>query len=76
MTVRLPDRLFRPLDRIVTDRRRLRRAESDEGARAHDAALRVYYAELHRRHDAGTCGGAATGCPYAPCVLCVEEGVQ
>ncbi len=34
MSVRLPDWLFRPLDRVVTAQRRIRRAESDERARA------------------------------------------
>lgn len=74
MSMRLPDWLFRPLDRVVTAQRRLRRAESNERLSRADDALRAYYAK--HWHDAGTCGGSVAGCPYVPCVPRAKEGVR
>jgi len=65
---RLPGWLLRPLERVVDHQRALQRRESAERAAREDAALRAYYADLSRRHDAGQCGGSAAGCPYVPCV--------
>jgi hypothetical protein len=65
---RLPDWLFRPLDRLVTVQRRIRVMEAEERMGRQDRELRAYFDNQYRRHQAGTCGGAPGGCRYVPCV--------
>lgn len=65
---RLPDWLFRPLDRLVVVQRRIRQREAEARLIRENAVVREYFARQHAAHLAGTCGGAAAGCGYVPCV--------
>jgi hypothetical protein len=65
---RLPDMLYRPLNRFMAAQGQIRRVENDRAIQAEDAAARIFYAELRQRHTVGRCGGVAAGCPYVPCV--------
>jgi hypothetical protein len=65
---RLPDRLFRPLDRLVVVQRRIRQREAEARLVRENAVVREYFARQLAKHEAGTCGGASAGCGYVPCV--------
>lgn len=71
--MRLPDRLFRILRRVYLAQERLRREEARRALEAEDRRMREHYKALHARHVAGTCGGAAAGCCYVPCVPRVDS---
>lgn len=66
--IRIPDRAFAVLARVYQTQNRLRVAERRAALKAEDARMRAYYDDLSIRHDMGTCGGPAAGCPYVPCV--------
>lgn len=70
--IRLPDWAFRRLERIYRVQDRLRRAELRRQVEDEDRRMRAYYADLSIRHDMGTCGGAAAGCCYVPCIPLVD----
>jgi hypothetical protein len=74
--MRLPDRLYRLLERAYLHQTRLRRRADRDRLAAEDAHMRAHYARLHTRHLAGTCGGKAAGCCYTPCVPHVGWGIQ
>lgn len=74
--IRLPWWIFRPLEKLVTAQREIRRRESKRRADEQDARQRAYFADLRARHEAGTCGGAEAGCCYLPCVPPVGWGIQ
>lgn len=74
--LRLPDRAFRLLERVYRAQNRIRRIELREQVRREDERMRAYYADLQIRHDMGTCGGAAAGCGYVPCVPLVGKGIR
>ncbi len=76
MRVRLPDRVFRTLERVYRAQNRIRQAERRAALVAEDARVRTYYADLSDRHGRGVCGGQAGGCCYAPCVPYVGYGVE
>lgn len=66
--MRLPDWMFARLERVYLDQRSARRKESAA------QALRAWADRVRDAHDMGTCGGAAAGCPYVPCVPLVSMG--
>jgi hypothetical protein len=74
--IRLPYWIFRPLEKLVTAQREIRRQESKRRADEQDQRQRAYFAELRDRHDAGTCGGEKAGCRYVPCVPFIGWGIR
>lgn len=74
--MRLPDWVFRLLERAYRQQDRIRRAERRADLESQDARMRAYYADLRIRHDMGTCGGEAAGCCYVPCVPFVGWGIE
>lgn len=61
MMIRLPDALFRPLERLVDAQRRVRRAEAARRAAEYDAELRASARRLEALHVAGECRDR---CPF------------
>lgn len=72
MMMRLPDRVFRVMERVYHTQRAIRREEQRCRLETEDAMMREYFRRLEATHDAGACGGAAGGCRYAPCFM-VED---
>lgn len=64
---RLPDWLYRRLERVYFDERRRRRELDRQELARQDAAQRAFYAGLGAAHDSGMCGGYEGGCRYFPC---------
>lgn len=60
--MRLPDRVFRVLDRLVTAERRRRDQETRRRITARDRALRAWADQARVAHEAGRC---VPRCPFA-----------
>lgn len=67
MNIRIPDVIYRALERVYMAQRTIRRRELDDKVKRQDNALRAYDDDLRARHDAETCGGTEAKCPYVPC---------
>lgn len=66
--MRLPDLLYQQVEKLYRAQRAVREREREERARRQTAATYAYWQDFYARHGTGTCGGAANGCPYVPCV--------
>jgi hypothetical protein len=70
--IRLPDRVYGLVARVYFVQKGIRRAEADRELERQDRQLREHFARLEAAHDRGQCGGAASGCAYAPCLVVAE----
>jgi hypothetical protein len=70
--VRLPDWAYARLERVYLDQRSAHRKESAAQADQDNQALQAWADRMRDAHDMGTCGGAAAGCLYVPCVPLVR----
>jgi len=66
--MRLPDLIYRPLERLYFHQQAIRRAELRHVVAEQDRRMRADADALRARHRAGKCGGRANGCYYVPCV--------
>lgn len=66
--MRSPDWAYAWLERIYLDQRGIRRREANQRMANDDRRLREWADRKSIEHDMGTCGGAAGGCPFVPCV--------
>lgn len=73
--MRMPDRLYRRLERAYLTQRRIRRLEADQRMAAYDRRTREWASRRSIDHDMGVCGGPAAGCPYVPCTPPVRMDV-
>lgn len=60
--MRLPDRLYRRLERVYFDQRTIRRNELNRRVAAEDVAIRAWANKALAAHNASRC---LSGCPYA-----------
>jgi hypothetical protein len=66
--VRLPDWAYVRLERAYFHQRGIRRREANRRMADDDRRVREWADRMSIAHDMGTCGGAAAGCPFVPCV--------
>lgn len=66
--MKLPEPLYRAVERVYRKQAAIRRAELRAAVAEQDRRFRAACDEAVKRHRMRTCGGAAAGCDYYPCV--------